>query len=84
MERLHPIFFPYTLLDLVAEAHSTSLSSACGVGSAQSVSSSGTSAVDHVELVLRVKVPDAHSDCPLGEKYGAIEEICSELVSLFL
>lgn len=33
-------------------------------------------------MVLRVKVPDAHSDCPLGEKFGAVEEICSQLVSV--
>lgn len=33
-------------------------------------------------MVLRLRVPDAHSDCPLGEKYGAAEEVCGELVSL--
>lgn len=31
-------------------------------------------------MVLRLRVPDSHSDCPLGEKYGAAEEACSELV----
>ncbi|CAM9285136.1 unnamed protein product [Ectocarpus fasciculatus] len=35
-----------------------------------------------VQLVLRLRVPDSHSDCPLGEKYGATEEACGELVSL--
>lgn len=35
-----------------------------------------------VQMVLRLRVPDAHSDCPLGEKYGAVEGMCSELVSL--
>ncbi|CAN0192649.1 unnamed protein product [Ectocarpus sp. 12 AP-2014] len=35
-----------------------------------------------VQLVLRLRVPDSHSDCPLGEKYGAAEEACSELISL--
>lgn len=33
-----------------------------------------------VQLVLRLRVPDSHSDCPLGEKYGAAEEACGELV----
>lgn len=33
-----------------------------------------------VEMVLRLRVPDAHSDCPLGEKYGAVEEACGALV----
>lgn len=33
-----------------------------------------------VQIVLRLRVPDSHSDCPLGEKYGAAEEACSELV----
>lgn len=33
-----------------------------------------------VQIVLRLRVPDSHSDCPLGEKYGAVEEACSELV----
>lgn len=33
-----------------------------------------------VQMVLRLRVPDSHSDCPLGEKYGAAEEVCSQLV----
>lgn len=33
-----------------------------------------------VQIVLRLRVPDSHSDCPLGEKYGAAEEACSDLV----
>lgn len=36
----------------------------------------------NVQVVLRLRVPDSHSDCPLGEKYGAAEEACSELVRL--
>lgn len=31
-------------------------------------------------MVLRLRVPDDHSNCPLGEKYGAIEQDCSGLV----
>lgn len=34
----------------------------------------------NVQIVLRLRVPDSHSDCPLGEKYGAAEEACSGLV----
>lgn len=33
------------------------------------------------QLVLRVRVPDSHSDVPLGEKYGANVEACADLVS---
>eukprot|EP00903_Cladosiphon_okamuranus_P015933 g14717.t2 len=36
----------------------------------------------NVQIVLRLRVPDSHSDCPLGEKYGAAEEACSELITL--
>lgn len=36
---------------------------------------------DELQIVLRLRVPDSHSDCPLGEKYGAAEEACSHLVS---
>ncbi|CAM9516013.1 unnamed protein product, partial [Hapterophycus canaliculatus] len=35
-----------------------------------------------VQMVLRLRVPDSYSDCPLGEKYGAAEEACSELITL--
>ncbi|CAM9378845.1 unnamed protein product [Pylaiella littoralis] len=35
-----------------------------------------------VQMVLRLRVPDSHSDCPLGEKYGAAEEVCSQLIDL--
>ena len=34
-----------------------------------------------MQVVLRLRVPDAYSDCPLGEKYGALEEVCGDLVS---
>lgn len=34
----------------------------------------------HLQLILRVRVPDSHSDVPLGEKYGANVEACAELV----
>lgn len=67
-------FFVELTLDFIFCRH-------VGVDWVQSMSSSGISAVDDVQLVLRVKVPDAHSECPLGEKYGAVEEICGELVS---
>lgn len=32
------------------------------------------------ELVLRLRVPDEHSDVPLGEKYGAQPEACAALL----
>ncbi|CAM9710660.1 unnamed protein product [Scytosiphon promiscuus] len=35
-----------------------------------------------VQMVLRLRVPDSYSDCPLGEKYGAAEAACSELITL--
>lgn len=44
------------------------------------VSDGGLGESSVVQLVLRLRVPDSHSDCPLGEKYGAAEEACSELV----
>eukprot|EP00752_Nemacystus_decipiens_P012685 g11238.t1 len=37
---------------------------------------------ENVQVVLRLRVPDSHSDCPLGEKFGAAEEACSELINL--
>ncbi len=37
-----------------------------------------------VQMVLRLRVPDSHSDCPLGEKYGAAPKDCSQLVSVML
>ncbi|CAN0167719.1 unnamed protein product [Ectocarpus sp. 8 AP-2014] len=46
------------------------------------VSDGGLGESSVVQLVLRLRVPDSHSDCPLGEKYGAAEEACSELISL--
>ncbi|CAM9683865.1 unnamed protein product, partial [Laminaria digitata] len=38
--------------------------------------------VQKVQMVLRLRVPDDHSNCPLGEKYGAIEQDCSGLITL--
>lgn len=35
---------------------------------------------EKVQIVLRLRVPDDHSDYPLGEKYGAADESCSHLV----
>lgn len=42
----------------------------------------GETEVQAVQVVLRLRVPDDHSNCPLGEKYGAIPEDCSGLVGL--
>jgi len=33
-----------------------------------------------VQLVLRLRVPDSHSDLPLGEKFGANIELCPDLI----
>jgi ornithine decarboxylase len=40
----------------------------------------GAGSCPPVNLVLRIRVPDLHSDCPLGEKFGASITHCGALL----
>jgi len=35
---------------------------------------------EKIQLVLRLRVPDKNSDLPLGDKFGAVPEICPTLI----